>query len=94
MEDCQVRLEEMRWNSLDDNNDETQQEQQPQASGKIKDQHTTHGLRVHGQSSTLLVISSNLVPLIRSQQSQISSSVRRGAVGGPSSSKDKGKKIA
>ncbi|GFY93295.1 hypothetical protein Acr_08g0016910 [Actinidia rufa] len=96
MEDSQVRLEEMRWNSLDDDNDETQQEQQPQASGKIKDQHTTHGSRVHGQSSTPLVISSNPVPRMRSQQSQISNFVRRGAAGGvgPSSSKDKGKKIA
>ena len=60
MEDSQVRLEEIRWNSLDDGNDETQQEQQqPQASGKIKNQHTTHGSRVHSQSSTSLVISSN-----------------------------------
>ena len=88
-----MRVEEMRWNSLDDDNDETQQEQQPQASGKIKDQHTTHGSRVHGQSSTPLVISSNPIPRMRSQQSQISSFVRRGAIGGPSSSNDKGKKI-
>ncbi|GFY84499.1 hypothetical protein Acr_03g0012730 [Actinidia rufa] len=84
------RLEEMRWNSLDDDNDETQQEQQPQANGKNKDQHTTHGSRVHGLSSTPLVP----VPQMRSQQSQISRFIRRGVVGGPSSSKDKGKKIA